>query len=65
MNHYYILLLNRIIPSLCSHTHWQVAQGIPASQNLPKSMPNHAHGLKKRIVVLKIKKKITGKLVTI
>ena len=56
MNHYYKLLLNRIIPSLCSHTHWQVAQSIPANQNLPKSMPAHALGLKKMIQNLIIKK---------
>lgn len=53
-----------LIPSLSSHTHWQVAQGLPANQNLPKSMPAHTRGLKKRIVILETKKKITGKLVT-
>jgi len=65
MNHYYILLLNRIIPSLCSHTHWQVAQGIPANQNLPKSTHAHARGLKKNDTEIDNKKMITGKLVTI
>ena len=30
-----------------NHTHWQVAQNLPASQNLPKSMAAPTHGRRK------------------
>ena len=32
--HYY----KKIKPATCIHTHWQVAQSLPASLNLPKSI---------------------------
>ncbi|MCW0517531.1 hypothetical protein [Riemerella anatipestifer] len=35
------------MPTLSTHTHWQVAQSRPASQNLPKSMYAPTHGRKK------------------
>jgi hypothetical protein len=35
------------MPTLRIHTHWQVAQSRPASQNLPKSMAALPHGQKK------------------
>ena len=31
------------------HTHWQVAQSRPASQNLPKSMAAQTHGRTEKI----------------
>jgi len=33
-------------PTLSIHTHWQVTQSRPASQNLPKSMAAPTHGRK-------------------
>jgi len=36
------------MPTLRIHTHWQVAQSLPASQNLPKSMAAQTHGLKEK-----------------
>lgn len=35
------------IPALSIHTHWQVAQSLSASQNLPKSMAAPTHGRRK------------------
>ena len=37
------------MPTLRIHTHWQVAQSRPASQNLPKSMAAPTHGQKEKI----------------
>jgi hypothetical protein len=36
------------MPTLRIHTHWQVAQSLPASHNLPKSMAARTHGLKEK-----------------
>ncbi len=37
------------MPTLRIHTHWQVAQSRPASQNLPKSMAAPTHGRTEKI----------------
>ena len=37
------------MPTPRIHTHWQVAQSRPASQNLPKSMAAPTHGQKEKI----------------
>lgn len=37
------------MPTLHIHTHWQVAQCRPTSQNLPKSMAVPSHGQKEKI----------------
>lgn len=37
------------MPTLRIHTHWQVTQSLPASQNLPKSMAAPTHGRTEKI----------------
>lgn len=37
------------MPTHSIHTHWQVAQSLPTSQNLPKSMAAPTHGRKEKI----------------
>lgn len=37
------------MPTLRIHTHWQVTQSLPASQNLPKSMDAPTHGRTEKI----------------
>ena len=50
-------------PTLNSHTHWQVAQKRPASQNLPKSMAAQPHGRKESTGIQHCIKAIAGDVV--
>ena len=45
------------------HTHWQVAQSRPASQNLPKSMYAPTHGRKKARLPNSVYVAIAGEVV--
>ncbi len=52
-----------IIPNTDNHTHWQVAQSLPASQNLPKSMAAPTHGRKKSTGIQHCIRAMAGKVV--
>jgi len=45
------------------HTHWQVAQSRPISQNLPKSMAAQPHGRKESTGIQHCIKAIAGEVV--
>lgn len=45
------------------NTHWQVAQSLPASQNLPKSMAAPTHGRKESTGIQHCIKAISGQVV--
>ncbi|WP_442794455.1 hypothetical protein [Pelobium manganitolerans] len=51
------------MPTLRIHTHWQVAQSLPASQNLPKSMAAQTHGRKKARLPNSVYVAIAGEVV--
>jgi hypothetical protein len=51
------------MPTLRIHTHWQVAQRLPASQNLPKSMAAQPHGRKESTGIQHCIKAIAGEVV--
>lgn len=45
------------------HTHWQVAQSLLASQNLPKSMSAPTHGRRKSTGIQHCIRAIAGKVI--
>ena len=49
--------------SLRIHTHWQVAQSLPASQNLPKSMAAPPQGRKESTGIQHCIRAIAGEVV--
>ena len=51
------------MPTLRIHTHWQVAQNLPTSQNLPKSMAAQPHGRKESTGIQHCIKAIAGEVV--
>ena len=51
------------MPTLRIHTHWQVAQSRPASQNLPKSMAAQPHRRKESTGIQHCIKAIAGEVV--
>ena len=51
------------MPTLCIHTHWQVAQSLLANQNLPKSMAAQPHGRKESTGIQHCIKAIAGEVV--
>jgi len=51
------------MPAHYSHTHWQVPQSLPTSQNLPKSMAAPTHGPKESTGIQHCIKAIAGKVV--
>jgi hypothetical protein len=50
-------------PTLRIHIHWQVAQSLPASQNLPKSMAALTHGRKESTGIQHCIKAIAGEVI--
>jgi hypothetical protein len=50
-------------PAACIHTHWQVPQSLPTSQNLPKSMAAPTHGRKESTGIQHCIKAIAGEVV--
>ena len=50
-------------PAHSIHTHWQVAQSLPASQNLPKSMVPPTHGRKESTGIQHCIKAIAGEVI--
>lgn len=52
-----------IQPTLRIHTHWQVAQIRPTSQNLPKSMATPTHGRRKSTSIQHCIRAIAGVVV--
>lgn len=50
-------------PAARIHTHWQVAQSQPTSQNLPKSMAAPTHGRKESTGIQHCIKAIAGEVV--
>lgn len=51
------------MPTLRIHTHWQVAQSRPSSQNLPKSMAAPTHRRKESTGIQHCIKAIAGEVV--
>jgi len=51
------------IPALSIYTHWQVAQSLPARQNLPKSMAALTHGRRKSTSIQHCIRAIAGEVV--
>jgi len=51
------------MPTLRTHTHWQVAQSSHTSQNLPKSMAAPTHGRRKSTGIQHCIKAIAGEVV--
>lgn len=51
------------MPTLRIHTHWQVAQSPPASQNLPKSMAAQPHERKESTGIQHCIRAIAGEVV--
>lgn len=53
--------MTNIIPNTPNHTHWQDAQSLPASQNLPKSMAAPTQGRRKSTGIQHCIRAIAGK----